>query len=251
MSMPHVSLNPRRRAGKFVLCPAVLILLPAALIFRPTESAHGRASSPVSLTGAAARAYLEGQGLDARLAQRAKLTATDGAANDQLGSAVAVSGETAVVGAPGADGPVCSETQGPIADQGAAYTFGCGFVEQQMLSPGAASLGDQIGLAVSIDGDTILVGAPQFSTGKTGLSFIFQNYCPAPLPPLSSVSAASYAAARLAPESMAAGFGGAIGGHHSGGGLTAAADRTRGRREGRQPGARQHPLALAPGRSML
>ena len=174
--MPHVSLKLCGRAGKFVLCPAVLILLSAALLFRPTESAHGRASAPVSLTGAAARAYLEGQGLDARLAQRTKLTVTDGAANDQFGSAVAVSGETAVVGAPGADGPVRSETQGPIADQGAAYTFGCGFVEQQMLSPRAASPGDQIGLAVAVDGDTAVVGAPGFDEGTVknrGTAYVF------------------------------------------------------------------------------
>lgn len=80
--MPHVSLKPRRRAGKFILCPAVLILLPAALLFRPTESAHGRASAPVSLTGAAARAYrlftanANGQGVAAALALRVKADGT-------------------------------------------------------------------------------------------------------------------------------------------------------------------------------
>ncbi len=47
--------------------------------------------------------------------ETAKLTASDGAANDLFGTSVAVSGDTVVVGSPGASG-----------DRGAAYVFGEG-----------------------------------------------------------------------------------------------------------------------------
>ena len=171
--MPHVSLKLCGRAGKFVLCPAVLILLSAALLFRPTESAHGRASAPVSLTGAAARAYLEGQGLDARLAQRTKLTVTDGAANDQFGSAVAVSGDTAVVGAHADD------IEGDQS-QGSAYVFVWqegGWSLQQELTAIDGRAGDLFGRTVAVSGDTIVVGAYPlgYTTGSPdqGAAYVF------------------------------------------------------------------------------
>ena len=48
--------------------------------------------------------------------QQQKLTASDGAADDQFGYSVAISGDTAVVGAPDDD-------IGAKSDQGSAYVF--------------------------------------------------------------------------------------------------------------------------------
>jgi hypothetical protein len=86
--------------------------------------------------------------------QVAKLTASDGAANDYFGTAVAINSDTVVVGADGDD-----------SDQGAAYVFGrdqggadnWGQVVKLTASDGATD--DQFGYSVAINGDTVVVGA--------------------------------------------------------------------------------------------
>ncbi|MCH7719493.1 MAG: hypothetical protein IH988_00690 [Planctomycetes bacterium] len=85
--------------------------------------------------------------------QDKKLIASDGMANDHFGGAVAVSGDTVVVGAPNADedGNDC----------GAAYVFVFGsgaWVEQQKLHASDASDFDQFGSAVAVLDDTVVVG---------------------------------------------------------------------------------------------
>jgi len=84
----------------------------------------------------------------------AKLTASDGAANDYFGVAVAVSGDTVVVGADGNLG------------RGAAYVFGkpvSGWATTNAFSAKlTASDGednDRFGYSVAVSGDTALVGA--------------------------------------------------------------------------------------------
>jgi hypothetical protein len=92
--------------------------------------------------------------------QQAKLTASDGAEHDAFGSAVAVSGDTVVVGSP-------QDDVGFNGGQGSAYVFvkpeaGWGDMTQAAkltASDGAAT--DVFGSAVAISGDTIVVGAPQ------------------------------------------------------------------------------------------
>ena len=97
--------------------------------------------------------------------QRAKLTASDGAAFDQLGYSVAISGDgnTLVVGAPWGDGD--------IANQGAAYVFtkpggGWGTTSTYIAKLTVSTLYgghayDKFGssVAISADGNTIVVGA--------------------------------------------------------------------------------------------
>ncbi len=87
--------------------------------------------------------------------QQAKLAASDGAANDLLGYSVSLSGDTALVGA-------AFKTTSGGSYAGAAYAFvrsGTSWTQQQKLvaSDGAAS--DNFGNAVSLDGDTAVVGA--------------------------------------------------------------------------------------------
>ncbi len=87
-------------------------------------------------------------------AQTAKLTASDGVTFDFLGGSVAVSGNTAIVGAYG-EGPGNPPT-------GAAYVFvrsGTTWTEQQKLTPSDGLSGDNFGASVSISGDTAVVGA--------------------------------------------------------------------------------------------
>jgi len=77
----------------------------------------------------------------------------DGAESDQFGSSVAISGDTAIVGALGDD--VAGAT-----DAGSAYVFvrSAGVWTQQAKLTGAA-LNDLMGNAVAIDGNTAVVGA--------------------------------------------------------------------------------------------
>ncbi|MGH2732947.1 MAG: FG-GAP repeat protein [Actinomycetota bacterium] len=86
--------------------------------------------------------------------RQAKLLASDGAAGDILGYSVALSGDTALVGAAGDNGKGTSS--------GSAYVFvrSLGAWRRQaklLASDGAA--GDQFGYSVALSGDTALVGA--------------------------------------------------------------------------------------------
>ena len=102
--------------------------------------------------------------------QQAKLFAADGVSNDFFGSAVAVSGDTALIGAPGGN-----------AGKGAAYVFtrsGTIWTFQQKLGASDGSVGAQFGSAVALDGHTALVGAPvEFAplpqTANTGAAYVF------------------------------------------------------------------------------
>ncbi len=89
--------------------------------------------------------------------EQQRLMPSDGAAGDTFGYAVAVSGDTAVIGA-------AQKRVGANTQQGQAYVYvraGTTWTEQQKLiaSDGAAS--DRFGIAVAISGDTIIVGAAQ------------------------------------------------------------------------------------------
>jgi hypothetical protein len=98
-----------------------------------------------------------------RWRQQARLTASDGAAGDQFGLSVALSGGTAMVGAP-------FNTRA-----GAAYVFvrsGTGWRQQVKLTASDGAAGDQFGLFVALSGATGLVGAPGKNT-STGVTYVF------------------------------------------------------------------------------
>ena len=87
--------------------------------------------------------------------QQAKLQAIDGAGGDRFGGAVALDGDTAVVGAFRAD-------VGAAVDQGAAYVFvrgGTVWTQQQKLLAADGAAGDWFGSSVAVAGQTALVGA--------------------------------------------------------------------------------------------
>ncbi len=87
--------------------------------------------------------------------QTAELVASDGAGDTLFGTSVALSGTTAILGA-----PACS---GQWAAIGAAYVFsqsGDGWVQQAKLQASDGVACDQFGQSVALSGDTALVGAP-------------------------------------------------------------------------------------------
>jgi subtilisin family serine protease len=90
-----------------------------------------------------------------------RVFAADGVLSGFFGYSVSISGDTAVVGAPGDD-------VGGNLDQGSAYVFvrtGTGWLLQQKLTVGDGAASDQFGWTVSINGGTLLVGAPGDDVG--------------------------------------------------------------------------------------
>ncbi len=103
-------------------------------------------------------------------AQAVKLMASDASALAFFGYAVALSGEYAVVGAPGED-----------ADTGAAYVFVNdpvdGWTRKAKLTADAPAIGDAFGFSVDIDGSFIVVGTPGDDDGgnDAGAAYVFFN----------------------------------------------------------------------------
>ena len=104
--------------------------------------------------------------------QQAQLVASDGAPDDRFGGAVALDGETALVGVPYDD--VDSDV-----NQGSAYVFvrsGTSWSQQaQLIASGGASQ-DRFGYSVALDGETALVGAPYSDRGADadqGAAYVF------------------------------------------------------------------------------
>jgi len=97
---------------------------------------------------------------------QAKITASDGAAGDQFGVSIAVSGASAVVGA-----------SGSASGQGAAYVFaaaGSAWSQQAKLTAADAAAGDLFGASVSLSGTTAVAGAAGKFVG-TGAAYVFIN----------------------------------------------------------------------------
>lgn len=110
-------------------------------------------------------------GADDEWKQRKKLTPSDASAGDQFGRALAISGDTIIVGAHAEAGV------------GAAYVFqrdhgGDGnWGEVAKLSADSGASGDHFGWSVDIDGDTVLVGASQNGGdgSESGVAYVFER----------------------------------------------------------------------------
>lgn len=104
-------------------------------------------------------------------AEEAKLTASDAAADDLFGASLSLSGNTAVVGAPGDD-------DGALNQSGSAYVFvrsGTTWTEDFKLRAGDVTAERAFGNSVSLSGDTALVGAPWDEDGgyRAGAAYVF------------------------------------------------------------------------------
>jgi uncharacterized repeat protein (TIGR01451 family) len=107
-------------------------------------------------------------------AQQAIMITGDGdsAADDQFGYTVAVSGDTALIGAPGDD-------VGSNQLQGAAYVFvrvADTWTLQAQLVAGDAGVNDGFGFSIALRGDTALVGAQTHDVGANidqGAAYVF------------------------------------------------------------------------------
>ena len=109
--------------------------------------------------------------------QEAELTASDGAGTNYFGSSVALSGDTALVGAP-------YHTVGGHVEQGAAYLFtgsGSSWAQQAELTAQGGAAHDNFGDSVALLGDTALVGAPDHKVAghaQQGAAYLFRRIGP-------------------------------------------------------------------------
>jgi hypothetical protein len=102
--------------------------------------------------------------------EQAKLLASDPTHVDSLGQAVALDGDTAVVGAPNDD------AYGPYS--GSAYVFtrsGSTWTEQAKLLASDGAEWDRFGYSVALDGDTVVIGAylDDDNGDASGSSYVF------------------------------------------------------------------------------
>ncbi|MEE9212014.1 MAG: FG-GAP repeat protein, partial [Phycisphaeraceae bacterium] len=107
---------------------------------------------------------------DAQLNETLKITALDAAANDQFGNSVAVSGNTAVVGARGND------DAGNLS--GSAYVFDTTTGSQLFkLTASDAAADDFFGRSVAVSGNTAVIGALGNSDAgsQSGSAYIFDT----------------------------------------------------------------------------
>jgi hypothetical protein len=107
------------------------------------------------------------------MTETAKLTPSDGAMGDRFGWSVSISGATIVIGAP-QDGDISSP--GP----GKAYVFvepvtGWHTMTQSAeLTVSNSTENEEIGLSVSVNGNTVLTGAPGYQNFQ-GAAFVFEK----------------------------------------------------------------------------
>jgi hypothetical protein len=102
--------------------------------------------------------------------ERAKLLASDGATGDQFGYSVAISGDTAVIGAPFDD-------TSPRSNHGSAYVLvrsGGLWTQQAKLTADDGAASDYFGFSVAIGGETAVVGA-RFDDVKARFTFSQQT----------------------------------------------------------------------------
>jgi hypothetical protein len=116
--------------------------------------------------------------------QQAYLKAPNAQAGDNFGSAVAIDGDTIVVGAPAEDSNQTSVSNGTTASgdnssaaSGAAYVFrrtAGSWAQEAYLKGSAIAAGANFGFAVAISGDTIVVGA-HGENSSTGAAYVFKR----------------------------------------------------------------------------
>jgi len=185
-------LDGRRRVGRGILSGAFAVAVGAAAFLAETGSAASieqarltasdaadgdffgvggavALSGDSAIVGAYGKNSAQGAAYvftraGAAWAQQAKLVASDAADGDDFGRAVALSADTAVVGAPARN-----------SRQGAAYVFarvGATWTQQAALTASDAADDSVFGGALALDGDTLVVGAKGGNAGR-GAAYVF------------------------------------------------------------------------------
>lgn len=107
--------------------------------------------------------------------QQARVRASNADADDRFGTAVAVAGDTLLVGAPREDSRASDPTDNSGSNAGAVYIYdriGNAWTQQTILKafPAYNDSDDFFGSSVAISGDTIVVGATGEDSNATGVN---------------------------------------------------------------------------------
>ena len=146
------------KSSRFITMIGLVMLMVGACsrtIELPRQSSDNDSETPILLA-----AVNDGQKIS-----------SDGGAGDGFGYAVALDGDTVVIGAP-------SNDPGGIDEAGAAYVFtrtGTAWTLQAKLLPADGATGDWFGRDVGISGDTVIVGAPRDDDkgNNSGSAYVF------------------------------------------------------------------------------
>jgi len=107
--------------------------------------------------------------------QQAYLKASDTDSNDQFGSALALDGDTLVVGAP--ESFLCTGCDATAETGGKIYVFVRDAVDtwtqQAVLQPANVERFHRFGSAIAIEGDTLVVGAPEGGMNNSGAVYVY------------------------------------------------------------------------------
>ena len=112
--------------------------------------------------------------------EQGKLVSDDAFFGDEFGISVAISGDTAAVGALFADA-------GGTENEGEAYIFsrvGGAWSQAAKLFPDTATMGGEFGIGVALEGDTVVVGAESAPVDGEfrGAAYVFSSASATPLP---------------------------------------------------------------------
>ena len=91
--------------------------------------------------------------------QVAKLTADDGAADDYFGYSVSIDGDTVVIGAHHDDDKGTNSGSAYVFTRDTAGDLASGWTQVAKLTADDGAADDEFGISVSIDGDTMVIGA--------------------------------------------------------------------------------------------
>jgi drug/metabolite transporter superfamily protein YnfA len=135
---------------------------------------NGDQSSNASANAGAAYVFIRN---GVSWSQQAYLKASNPETNDSFGQAVAISGDTIVIGAPREDsaspGVNGNQTDNGAIQSGAVYVFvrsGGTWSQQAYLKASNPDINDSFGQAVAISGDTIVIGASNEQSSATGVN---------------------------------------------------------------------------------
>jgi hypothetical protein len=137
----------------------------------PLANIRANTATNGNIAQGAAYVFVKPSGGWANGTETAKLTASDGAAGDELGTSVGISGDAIVAGAPLANIRANTATNGNIA-QGAAYVFvkpsggWANGTETAKLTASDGAAGDELGRSAAVSGNILAAGAP-FATVDT------------------------------------------------------------------------------------
>ncbi len=130
----------------------------------------------LSLTGCPDDDHVGTPTLSASLIQQAYAKASNTGSSDEFGYAVALDGDTLVVGAyledSNAIGVGGTQSDNSASNSGAVYVFtrsGGVWSQQAYLKASNTEAGDRFGITVAVSGDTLVVGAPDEDSNATGI----------------------------------------------------------------------------------